>query len=528
MNDFLMKFIFQRTTLITVGVCTTVFLVYVSTMPQELSWGYMKLGIDSPELLTASSLFGITHPPGYPGYTLLLGSLMRLLPFVEPPVLGNLFSIICLVFAIPFLMGLITNISKAIYPDIDFITSYLCSSSAIFVMAFLPLIWGVSTIAEVYTLNILAASIILFSITTLVLNKERSRFFRSSRICLLSIGISLGLLNHLTILGLFIPTAVLLVYSNGFRTFLSRWFLIPLFFIPLGYAYLVLRSGTDFPTNWGNPSNIEGFLWLVKATPYQEYFRYPWEEFDWDRIIFPFRILFTQIGVVSLFISCIGIRCLWMEHRPLAVTLLTISGIFAGYSICYVTIDTQVNMIPVFVVSTIFIALGFIEIFRVFNRLITKNLDIVLITIKKCPHLLVVIFFAVPTYSLITNHDSLNFSSESDAYDRGRTILELGEDDSIYLLSTEEDVFTSWYVRYVKETSTKKIPIAVPLLQYDWYLKNNLAELGLNNVTASDINHLASNIISQASKDGRRVFIADANLYDQVKSDDDTVKLIEW
>ena len=101
MNDFFMRIIFQRTTLITVVVCIFVFLTYLVTMPQELSWGYMKLGIDSPELLTASSLFGITHPPGYPGYTLLLGSLMRVFPFIDPPLLGNVFSILCFVSAIP-------------------------------------------------------------------------------------------------------------------------------------------------------------------------------------------------------------------------------------------------------------------------------------------------------------------------------------------------------------------------------------------------------------------------------------------
>ena len=530
MNHFLIKFIFQRSTLITFGVCTSVFLIYILTMPRELSWGYMKLGIDSPELLTASNLFGIAHPPGYPGYTLLLGSILNLLPFFDPPLLGNIFSIFCFVLAIPFLIGLITNISKTIYPDLDLIVAHLCSSSAIFILAFAPLIWGISTITEVYTLNILAASIILFSLTTLLFSKNKSYFFEASRICLLSIGISIGLLNHLTILGLFIPVAFLLAYCNGIRKFVNWWFLIPLLFIPIGYSYLVVRSGTDFPSNWGNPSDFEGFLWLIRATPYQEYFKYPWEEFSWNRIFFPFRILFTQIGVVSLFISCIGIRSLWLEHRPLAITLLIVSGIFAGYSICYVTIDTQVNLIPLLVVNTIFIAIGFIQIFRVINRIIANDLGSLLITARKHPQIIVLVFFAIPAYSLITNYDSLNFSRESEAYDRGQAILQLGEDNSIYLLSTEEDVFTSWYVRYVEETSTKKIPIAVPLLQYDWYLENNLAEFGLSNLPFADINQLASHIINRALKDGRQVFIGDANLYDEVKSDEthNNLHLIEW
>lgn len=530
MNDFFMKFIFPKTTLITIGVCTFVFLTYVATMPRELSWGYMKLGIDSPELLTASSLFGITHPPGYPGYTLLLGALMRIFPFVDPPLLGNIFSVLCFVSAIPFLIKLMANISKAIYPEIDPITAYLCSSSAVLLLAFLPLIWGVSTVTEVYTLNIFATSVILFCMVDLLFNKNKSPLFCSYRIFLMSVGISLGLLNHLTILGLFIPVALLLIYSNGSRVFLSRWFLLPLFLIPLGYSYLVLRSGTHFPSNWGNPSDVEGFIWLVRATPYQEYFRYPWEAFSWDRIVFPFRILFTQFGVIPLFICCIGIRCIWLESRRLVVSLLTISVIFAAYSICYVTVDTQVNLIPVLVVGAIFTALGSIEIFRVFTGILKNTVGTVPIAVKKHPRLIVLILFSIPTFSIVVNYDSLSLSGESEAYDRGRMILQLGEDDSIYLLSTEEDVFTSWYVRYVEETSTKKIPIAVPLLQYEWYLKNNLADLDLTNFTHYNINQLASHIINQAYEEGRMVFIADANLYDDVTNDvsNNNVHLIEW
>ena len=67
-------------------------------------------------------------------------------------------------------------------------------------------------------------------------------------------------------------------------------------------------------------------------------------------------------------------------------------------------------------------------------------------------------------------------------------------------------------------------------MQYEWYLKNNLAELDLTNFTHYNMNQLASHIISQAYKEGRMVFIADANLYDEVKTDDshNNVHLIEW
>ena len=77
--------------------------VYLATMPTSLSWGYKNFGIDSPELLTSAKLFGIPHPPGYPLYMLLLGTFLRVLPFVDPALVGNLFSVLTSLTAVPIL-----------------------------------------------------------------------------------------------------------------------------------------------------------------------------------------------------------------------------------------------------------------------------------------------------------------------------------------------------------------------------------------------------------------------------------------
>ena len=127
----------------------------------------------------------------------------------------------------------------------------------------------------------------------------------------------------------------------------------------------------------------------------------------------------------------------------------------------------------------------------------------------------------------------INFVDLKDAGDpveQAKIYSDGGADEICFLDITASNENRDTIYNVVKETSTKKIPIAVPLLQYDWYLENNLAEFGLNNLPFADINQLASHIINRALKDGRQVFIGDANLYDEVKSDEthNNLHLIEW
>ena len=108
----------------------------------------------------------------------------------------------------------------------------------------------------------------------------------------------------------------------------------------------------------------------------------------------------------------------------------------------------------------------------------------------------------------------------------------MGTHNSVFLLSTELDVFTTWYVRYIEQPSSLKLPIAVPLLQFDWYRKNIPLELGEgeSDKSGKSIENIAKKIAEASISQGRDIYIADAYLYKAISGSvkEDQIHLIEW
>ena len=79
----------------------------------------------------------------------------------------------------------------------------------------------------------------------------------------------------------------------------------------------------------------------------------------------------------------------------------------------------------------------------------------------------------------------------------------------ILIVSSEKDVFTSWYAIYTDSEVNTGIPIAEPLLVYDWYIKRSvLTEFpGFEKTYSSnDILDVISEIIEHSDRRGSKVF----------------------
>ena len=138
----------------------------------------------------------------------------------------------------------------------------------------------------------------------------------------------------------------------------------------------------------------------------------------------------------------------------------------------------------------------------------------------------------IPLFLLTANFASLDFSDDREALIRGREIHKMGAHDSVFILSTEQDVFTTWYVRYVEQPSSIKVPVAVPLLQFNWYRRNMPLDLGLDesNTSGKNVENIAKTIAESGIYQGRDIYIADAYLYKAISGSvkGDKVHLIEW
>ena len=510
--------------------------VYLATMPTSLSWGYKNFGIDSPELLTSAQLFGIPHPPGYPLYMLLLGTFLRILPFADPALVGNLFSVLTFLPIIPILYSAILKLFAS-HTKTGGTSLRLCSAISVMIFCFLPVIWGVSTVTEVYALNILLVIILFWASVSLVLHHSRSDRISRKLLIVLSVSIGLGLSNHLTFLGFAVPILFWIGRKAGLRIYLNPIFFFPILLGVCLYAYLPIRTATAFPTNWGDSDTLGGFLWMVRAAPYGGYFSFPWNEPTFDHVLWPMRLIFSELGPVIIFLTLIGLRSVYTFDRNLVIVSVISAILFLGYGAAYRTADSEVNVTPVLMLSCVFAGGGMLQLFHIAQGWGNRGEAVVArfrrISRRILPNIVISAFLLLlPFFLLMTNFTNLDFSNDRQALIRGREIHDMGNHKSVFLLSTELDVFTTWYVRYVEQPSSLKLPIAVPLLQFDWYRKNIPLELGEgeSDKSGKSIENIAKKIAEASITQGRDIYIADAYLYKAISGSvkEDQIHLIEW
>jgi hypothetical protein len=151
-------------------VTLTTFLLYLATLISEVGWG------DSAELSLAAYQLGLTHPPGYPLYTILGKAVSAF--FTDPAVGVNLLSAAC--------TGLAAGVlSLLIY---EFTSAPVIAALGAVLFAVLPNIWDMAVVSEVYNVNIFFLGISIY----LFLRSEQSQFTKYFVPSAVLFGLSLG------------------------------------------------------------------------------------------------------------------------------------------------------------------------------------------------------------------------------------------------------------------------------------------------------------------------------------------------
>ena len=230
----------------------------------DVTWG------DSGEFAAVAATLGIAHPTGYPLYT-MVGKVLTLIPFGTPARMLNLFSALCsaltlwvLYRATLLLLGAWTAPSGAPdEPGRPGTAAWLRQGLALFAayaLGICPMFISQAVITEVYALSNLFQALLWYLLLRWWIQGDKLRHF------FFVLGLSLA--HHLTIL-LFVPFFLLLMLS-GFRLSGRSEKALPpalLFALPglALYLYLPLRAAMEPALNWGDPSNLKNFLWLVQG-----------------------------------------------------------------------------------------------------------------------------------------------------------------------------------------------------------------------------------------------------------------------
>jgi hypothetical protein len=237
-----------RDTTLALAVFGLALLAYLLTLHPDVAGG------DSGELVGAVGGFGVIHPPGYPGYS-VLGLVFAHLPF------GNL----------AWRLNFMSAVCDAAAAATLFLATQRCTgsrgaalvSAALF--AFAPGIWRYAICAEVFALNNLFVALLLL----MAVLYDETRETRWAAWGAFVVG--LGLSNHHTILFTAVPLAgwVLWVGRRG----LVRPRPMGLLAFALGaglmpYLYLPIAAGHHAVVTWGAANTWSGFWTHVLRREY--------------------------------------------------------------------------------------------------------------------------------------------------------------------------------------------------------------------------------------------------------------------
>lgn len=334
-----------------------VFTVYLRTMPPGLTWEHW--GYDAGDLISSVYTWGIPHPPGTPLYV-LLGQLFRLLPFFSNPALKFDFM-------------------SVFFGWLSLVVAYLCAfsltksrwaaSTAALFLAFGPLVWGQSIIAEVLTLNLF-----LVATTTYLLilwEKSDSLGVRNDlllRFSLITFGLSLT--NHVSAL-MISPAILFLVLSIAPELFKNGRGLMKLatsFLIGLSpYVYLPIRALMHPALNWGDPSSLSRLISHVTA---QEYRGMLFFKSQWLVVDNAFKFVSSLLKNFNPFGFLVGVLGLVFGKRNRIRDFLIFSSLFQLlFVLNYNIVNIETYYLPIFFNFSLFVAFGFLEIMALLGRL---------------------------------------------------------------------------------------------------------------------------------------------------------------
>jgi len=452
--------------IISVSIGIAVFTLYYLTKTPAIS------GHDSSELAAVQATLGIAHPTGYPLFT-IVGYLFNKIPISSNPFLTlNILNLIWGVLAIIVFYFLQVLILKNVFKEgtvrSDSWIYVIIAVFGSFLLAFSFAFWSESLSVEVYTLHFFLLMLIIwsgvksyFSPNPVTLSK-RSIFTKWLPV---AVFVGLGFSNHLTTL--YIVPALLFLFIKKYR-FTKKsvaagifLILIALVIISINYSYIIIRAAQNPDLNWGNPSDLGGFIYHVSGGLYQEHFMAGIAEFKKQGLHFLetlFNPEYWQFNV-GIILSLIGVELLIRKERVI-LSFLTIAFITnLAFALNYRIPDINAYFMLSYIAIVVFIGIGLVGIYQFIKN---RFLQVFIIS-AICSGILV--------YQIVPNYFKLDYSDNYMFLDYTKVVLNSVEPNAVIICSPKTPfVFPAWYLQSV-ENFRKDVAIISVTLNQRWYLQ---------------------------------------------------------
>ena len=360
---------------------------------------------DSAVLQATAHVLGISHPTGYPTYTVLT-HLFTYLPIGDAAYRVNLASALFGALAVGALYAVGLRLGGSIV------------AAAVGAVAFgaSPLFWSQAVIAEVYTLQVL-----FLALAFLVLLAWRET--REDKYLLLAAFVlGLSMTHHLTS-GLLLPSAALFVLLVEPRKVVDRGIILKgvgVFLVSLvPYAYLPVRARMDPPLNARDPSNWERFKDLVTGGEFKDkMWAFGPEELP-ERLRMYLDHLAGQFHWAFLVAGIVGFAYLLARDRAAAALLGIPFFGFLLYALEYDIEDVQYYFTPTYAILAVCVSVGLGALLRGTEALARRVSPAVRTSVPA--GVLSLLAFAVPLSGLAETYESVDMSEDYE----GRRIIEV-------------------------------------------------------------------------------------------------------
>lgn len=450
--------------LLKTGLALALFLVcfafYYVTLAPTITWEHD--GVDSGDLVTAVHTLGIAHPPGYPLF-IVLGKAFTILPLGDAAYRVNLMSALCAAIAASLVYG---TVLLLLPQNLDELSGTIIAAASALLLAFSRTLWSQAIIAEVYSLNALLVSLMVYLVTQFRSSGNHNLLWALS----LTLGLSLG--NHLSAL-LLAPGMLFLILRRGRLAWRNYLGMIACFLLGLSvYLYLPLRSAQHPPIDWGAPHTWRGFWWAVSASIYRHYV------FGVPLLYLPGRIA-TWMTMLAQQVTwpgvALGLMGIWnLRENDLQYLIFSLTSFFAvaAYALTYNTTDSYLYLIPTYLLFALWMARGA-------SCLLSEIVQPWITTRKGLPetrpHLMSLISLSLvilPIFLIHSNYSALDLSTDRTAIDYAADVFTHTPADALIIADTDPHIFSLWYFRYVVSGEPEAVVVAKDLLHYQWYREN--------------------------------------------------------
>ena len=333
--------------------------LYTWTLTPGLPWAVDPVNPpgDSHEFTMAIAELRLARRTGYPIYTWLGFLFTRIFPFGEVAYRTNLLSAIFAATAIPVMFAIARRL--ALRPPFAALTALSFGMGTTF--------WSQAVITEVYTLNTLALSLVIWSLLRWSDIRSTATFAAFA----LAYGVSIG--THMSNLSLGAAFALFILCTDF--GILSRYRMLALaavaFLIGLAqYVWVPLMAETaTFPNP--RPDNMSDLYKYTIGAFSNLRFAFPIEKLP-RRFFVYLSFLHENFGTVGITVGAIGMWEFLRQRTPRTVLFVGIFAINVFIAMQVYATDVEVFFLPSYVAWAVFVGVGASYIWNALPRLVER------------------------------------------------------------------------------------------------------------------------------------------------------------